>query len=234
MIRAIVLAAGASSRMGQAKAALPLGSTGETVVGHVVRTLLSAGLPSVTVVAGAHIDAVRGAMPAFEPRARVVEHLGWAQGQLSSLLAGLAAVDDPQLEAILVTLVDVPLVRPGSVAAIVQAWRETRAPIVRPVDPSTLPVDLHIASPPGSLRAGPSTSLRAGGARHGHPVVFDRAVFDDLRQADPNVGAKAVLATHAARRLDVPIADDGAYEDVDTPADYRRVLKGSGYIEPSR
>lgn len=222
MIRAIVLAAGASSRMGQAKAALPLGSTGETVVGHVVRTLLSAGLPSVTVVAGAHIDAVRAAMPAFEPRARVVEHLGWAQGQLSSLLAGLAAVDDPQLEAILVTLVDVPLVRPGSVAAIVQAWRETRAPIVRPVDPST------------PLSAGPSTSLRAGGARHGHPVVFDRAVFDDLRQADPNVGAKAVFATHAARRLDVPIADDGAYEDVDTPADYRRVLKGSGYIEPSR
>lgn len=205
MIRAIVLAAGASSRMGQAKAALPLGTTGETVVARVVRTLLSAGLPSVTVVAGAHIDAVRNAMPAFEPRARVVEHLGWAQGQLSSLLAGLAAVDDPQLEAILVTLVDVPLVRPDSVAAIVHAWRQSRAPIVRPVDPST--------------------SLRAGGERHGHPVVFDRAVFEDLRAADPRVGAKAVFATHAARRLDVSIKDNGAYVDMDTPDEYRRVLK---------
>lgn len=207
MIRAIVLAAGASSRMGQAKAALAVGTTGETVVARVVRTLLSAGLPDVTVVAGAHIDAVRAAMPAFEPRARVVEHLGWAQGQLSSLLAGLAAVEDPQLEAILVTLVDVPLVRPASVAAIVHAWRQTRAPIVRPVDPST--------------------SLRTDGARHGHPVVFDRAVFDDLRQADPAVGAKAVFAVHASRRLDVPVADDGAYEDVDTPADYRRVVEGA-------
>ena len=87
MIRAIVLAAGASSRMGQAKAALPLGTTGDTVVARVVATLLAAGLPSVAVVAGAHIDAVRAAMPRFEPRARVVEHLGWAQGQLSSLLA---------------------------------------------------------------------------------------------------------------------------------------------------
>lgn len=215
MIRAIVLAAGASSRMGQAKAALAVGTTGETVVARVVRTLLSAGLPDVTVVAGAHIDAVRAAMPAFEPRARVVEHLGWAQGQLSSLLAGLAAVEDPQLEAILVTLVDVPLVRPASVAAIVHAWRQTRAPIVRPVDPST------------SLRTSPSTSLRTDGARHGHPVVFDRAVFDDLRQADPAVGAKAVFAVHASRRLDVPVADDGAYEDVDTPADYRRVVEGA-------
>ena len=195
MIRAIVLAAGASSRMGQAKAALPLGTTGDTVVARVVATLLAAGLPSVAVVAGAHIDAVRAAMPRFEPRARVVEHLGWAQGQLSSLLAGLAAVDGPNLEAILVTLVDVPLVRPDSVAAIVHAWRQSRAPIVRPVD----------------------------GDRHGHPVIFDRAVFDDLRRADPAVGAKAVFAAHASRRLDVPIKDDGAFLDIDTPTDYRIV-----------
>ncbi len=195
MIRAIVLAAGASSRMGQAKAALPLGTTGDTVVARVVATLLAAGLPSVAVVAGAHIDAVRAAMPRFEPRARVVEHLGWAQGQLSSLLAGLAAVDGPNLEAILVTLVDVPLVRPDSVAAIVHAWRQSRAPIVRPVD----------------------------GDRHGHPVIFDRAVFDDLRRADPAIGAKAVFAAHASRRLDVPIKDDGAFVDIDTPTDYRIV-----------
>ena len=195
MIRAIVLAAGASSRMGQAKAALPLGTTGDTVVARVVATLLAAGLPSVAVVAGAHIDAVRAAMPRFEPRARVVEHLGWAQGQLSSLLAGLAAVDGPNLEAILVTLVDVPLVRPDSVAAIVHAWRQSRAPIVRPVD----------------------------GDRHGHPVIFDRAVFGDLRRADPAIGAKAVFAAHASRRLDVPIKDDGAFVDIDTPTDYRIV-----------
>jgi molybdenum cofactor cytidylyltransferase len=200
MIRAIVLAGGASSRMGQAKAALPLGPTGQTVVGRVVHTLLAAGLPSVAVVAGAHIDAVRAAMPAFEPRARVVEHPGWAAGQLSSLLAGLSAVDEPQLEAILVTLVDVPLVRPDSVAAIVAAWRQSRAPIVRPVD----------------------------GDRHGHPVVFDRAVFEDLRRADLTVGAKAVFAAHAARRLDVSIKDEGAFVDMDTPEEYQRVLGGSG------
>jgi CTP:molybdopterin cytidylyltransferase MocA len=206
MIRAIVLAAGASSRMGgRAKAALPLGTTGETVVGRVVRTMLAAGLPNVTVVAGAHVDAVRAAMPANEPRARVIEHQGWAAGQLSSLLAGLSAVDDPQLEAILVTLVDVPLVRPDSVAAIVAAWRQSRAPIVRPVDPST--------------------SLMAGGARHGHPVVFDRAVFDDLRHADVTIGAKAVFVTHAARRLDVPITDDGAFVDMDTPEEYQKILE---------
>ncbi len=95
VIRGIVLAAGASTRMGQAKAALPFGHTGETVVSRVVRTLLRGGVPDVTVVAGAHIDAVRIAMPSHEPRARVIEHPGWQQGQLSSLLKGLEAIDEP-------------------------------------------------------------------------------------------------------------------------------------------
>jgi molybdenum cofactor cytidylyltransferase len=196
MISAIVLAAGASTRMGQAKAALPIGTTGETVVARVVKTLVDGGVPRVVVVAGAHIDAVRHAMPSHEPRARLVEHPGWEQGQLSSLLSGLDAIDEPHLEAALVTLVDVPLVSAATVAEVVTAWRRTRAPIVRP----------------------------ASGARHGHPVIFDRSVFADLRSADPSVGAKAVFAAHRDRVLNVEVADPGAFEDIDTPEDYRRVL----------
>ena len=121
MISAVVLAAGASTRMGQAKAALPLGQTGETVVSRVVRTLLDGGAPEVIVVAGAHIDAVRAAMPPHEPRARIIEHLGWERGQLSSLIAGLEAIDTPLVEAALVTLVDVPMVRASTVAAVIEA-----------------------------------------------------------------------------------------------------------------
>ncbi|MBM3806974.1 MAG: nucleotidyltransferase family protein [Acidimicrobiia bacterium] len=196
MVSGIVLAAGASSRMGRAKAALPLDRTGETVVGRVIKTLVEGGTTGgVVVVAGAHVDAVRAAMP-HEPRARLIEHPGWAQGQLSSLLAGLRAVDDPRLEAVIVTPVDVPLVAPSTVAALIEAWRRTRAPIVRPVDRD----------------------------RHGHPVIFDAAVFGDLRTADPGVGAKAVFATHRDHVLNVEVSDAGAFEDIDTPADYQRLI----------
>jgi molybdenum cofactor cytidylyltransferase len=185
--------------MGRAKAVLPLGATGETVLARVIRGLVTGGATDVTVVAGAHIDAVRSAMPSADRRIRLVEHRGWQQGQLSSLIAGLDAVADPQLEAVLVTLVDVPLVRPDTVAAVLRAWRSTRAPITRPVD----------------------------GDRHGHPVIFDASVFDQLRAADPRVGAKEVFATHRTRILDVPVRDEGAFLDLDTPADYQKVLKGS-------
>ena len=196
MVRAIVLAAGASSRMGRAKAALPLGASGETVLARVIRGLIEGGVDDVTVVAGAHVVAVREAMPS-DRRIRLVEHAGWQNGQLSSLIAGLDAVAEPQLEAVLVTLVDVPLVRADTVAAVLRAWRATRAPITRPVD----------------------------GDRHGHPVVFDAAVFDELRAADPRVGAKEVFAAHRARILDVPVTDEGAFLDLDTPGDYERALR---------
>jgi molybdenum cofactor cytidylyltransferase len=205
VIRGIVLAAGASSRMGQPKAALPLGQTGETVLSRVVRTLLRGGVPQIVVVAGAHVDAVRAAMPRQEPRVRMIEHADWQNGQLSSLLKGLAAIDDPLLEAALVTLVDVPLVQPATVAAVIAEWRRTRAPIVRPADPST--------------------ALRAGGERHGHPVVFDRSVFEDLLIADPSLGAKAVFAKHRERIVNVAVKDPGAFMDMDTPEDFERIQR---------
>ena len=213
MIRGIVLAAGASTRMGTAKAALPFGQTGETVLSKVVRTLLLGGVPDVTVVAGAHIDAVRIAMPSHEPRARVIEHTGWQQGQLSSLLKGLAAIDDPLLEAAVVTLVDVPLVLPATVGAVIAEWRRTRAPIVRP-----------------SERARGAQGAEHT-ARHGHPVVFDRSVFADLRAADLNAGAKAVFAKHRDRVVNVEVTDPGAFEDIDTPGDYEK-MQGTWDVGP--
>jgi molybdenum cofactor cytidylyltransferase len=203
MISAIILAAGASSRMGRAKAELSFGPTGETVLSRIVSTLFAGGVPEIVVVAGAHLDAVRRAMPPHERRARVIEHPDWANGQLSSLLAGLRAIDDPLLEAAMVTLVDVPLVSASTVDAVLRAWRRTRAPIVRPVD----------------------------GERHGHPVIFDRAVFEDLRSADPRTGAKAVFALHRDRVLNVEVTDAGAFEDMDTPADYER-LRGADRLDP--
>jgi molybdenum cofactor cytidylyltransferase len=197
MIHGIVLAAGRSSRMGRPKAALRIGPGGPTFAAAVVQTLRAAGLPRVVVVAGAHPAVVRDAVPVLLG-VEVVDHPDWRSGQLSSLLAGLEAVDTPALEAIAVTLVDVPLVRAATVAALVEAWRTTGAPIVRP----------------------------AIGERHGHPVIFDRATFAALRSAPLDVGAKAVIARFRAQVIDLPTDDAGTLRDVDTPDDYAALLAG--------
>jgi molybdenum cofactor cytidylyltransferase len=195
MVRGLVLAAGASSRMGTPKAALPLGGQRDTFLSRIVRTLLAACLPEIVVVAGAHVDAVRLALPHRDRRVRILRNSRWESGQLSSLIIGLDAPSASPLEAVVVTLVDVPLVMPATIQKLLRVWRESRAPIVRP----------------------------ARGEEHGHPVIFDRRLFDELRNADPAHGAKSVVRAHAADIMNVPIDDPGAYRDIDTPEDYARI-----------
>lgn len=195
MVRAIVLAAGESRRMGRPKAGLRIRPGGPTFVAALVHGLQAAGLGEVTVVAGAHPDAVRQALEGvtgvdlrFNP--------DWPSGQLSSLLAALAAMETPDLEAVIVALVDSPFVRSATVRLLLERWRDTGAPIVRPV----------IAG------------------RHGHPVLFARETFAALRAAPLERGAKAVLTARAAEVLDVVVDDPGVLADIDTPDDYDAAL----------
>ncbi|MBL8550258.1 MAG: nucleotidyltransferase family protein [Hyphomonadaceae bacterium] len=57
------------------------------------------------------------------------------------------------------------------------------------------------------------------GERSGHPVLFARAAFSDLLALKGDVGAKSVLKALGGRVRYVPIADEGALFDVDTPED---------------
>src|SRR2546423_248525 len=120
MIPGIVLAAGKSSRMGRPKALLPLGS--DTFLSRVIRTLRTGGGDDVIVVAGADVASVRQAVDGDRVAARVVENPNYEQGQLSSLLAGLRAIDRPGVNAALVTLIDVPLVSPSTVATLIKEY----------------------------------------------------------------------------------------------------------------
>lgn len=197
MVPGVVLAAGASSRMGRPKALLPTGVPGETFLSRVVGTLQAAGLDDlVVVVAGDPPPELARAFDALPGFVRPVVNLDPSRGQLSSLLAGLAVVDRPGVTGMLVTLVDVPLVTAATVEALLAAYRTSRAPVVRPA--------------------------RAG--RHGHPVIFDRTVFDELRGADPAAGAKAVVRARLGQVLEVAVEDSGAFLDVDTPDDYARAF----------
>jgi molybdenum cofactor cytidylyltransferase len=195
VIPAIVLAAGRSSRMGRAKAMLPAGD-GHTFLTRIVQTFLDAGVDEVIVVVGHDAEAIAGGFAASGLPARVVVNGNYDQGQLSSLLTGLDALDRPGVDAILLTLVDVPLVSPATVRAVLDAYHRTHVPIVRPTS----------------------------GSRHGHPLLIDRALFGALRAADPALGAKPIVRAHASAAGDIAIDDEGAFVDIDTEEDYRRTF----------
>jgi len=198
MIPGIVLAAGKSSRMGRPKALLTL-EDGETFLRRIVRTLADGGVSEIVVVVGADANAIRASIESASIPVRVAENPSFELGQLSSLLEGLRSIDRPGVSAALMTLIDVPLVLPETVRALLREYAAGSALIVRP----------------------------ASRGRHGHPVIFDRALFDELRRADPREGAKQVVHAHAGQILDVHLDDEGAFTDIDTPEDYARYVAGS-------
>jgi molybdenum cofactor cytidylyltransferase len=193
MIPALILAAGRSSRMGRAKASLPLGGD-DTFLTRIVRTFLDAGVDDVVVVVGHEADSIVATFVASGLPARFDVNREYDRGQLSSLVAGLGVVDRPGVSAALVTLVDVPNVSSATVRAVLECYRLTHASIVRPTS----------------------------GARHGHPLLIDRSLFAELRAADPGAGAKPIVRAHASAAGDIAIDDEGAFLDIDTEDEYKR------------
>jgi molybdenum cofactor cytidylyltransferase len=195
VIPAVVLAAGRSSRMGRAKATLAVDTT-DSFLTRIVRTFLDAGVDDVVVVVGHQADAVVSSFSTSGLPARFVVNHEYDRGQWSSLVAGLGVVDRPGVSAALITLVDVPLVTPETVRAVIECYRRTRAPVVRPTS----------------------------GGRHGHPLLVDRSLFQELRAADPASGAKPIIRAHASSAGDLEIADEGAFRDIDTEEDYLEMI----------
>ena len=195
MIPAIVLAAGKSTRMGRPKASLPL-EDGQTFLSRIVRTFSDAAVDDVVVVLGHDADTIARVFARTGLTARLVINPDYEAGQFSSLLKGLDAVDRPGVNAALLTLVDLPLVDARTVRAVIDHYLQTRAPIVRPIR----------------------------GDEHGHPVLFDHSLFDEIRGADPTRGAKAVVRAHASIRGGVEVDDDGAFLDIDTADEYERLV----------
>jgi molybdenum cofactor cytidylyltransferase len=194
MIAGIVLAGGKSSRMGRPKALLPIGNAGETFFARITATLIEGGVEEVVVVVGADAAPIRAAVEPTRPNIRLVVNPDYERGQLTSLLAGLRVVERPGVTAILVTLIDAPLISAKSVRELIAAYRTRDALIVRP----------------------------ARNGKHGHPVIFDRRLFAELHHADISVGAKSVVHAHASDIVEVATDDEGAYVDIDTREDYER------------
>jgi CTP:molybdopterin cytidylyltransferase MocA len=103
----VVLAAGAGTRMGRPKA-LVRRSDGRAWVDLAVTALLGGGCDAVVVVLGASSREARALVP-VRPAVRTVVAAEWERGPSASLLAGLSeASEDPDVTAVLVTLVDLP------------------------------------------------------------------------------------------------------------------------------
>jgi molybdenum cofactor cytidylyltransferase len=123
---------------------------------------------------------------------QIVVNKNCQDGQLSSLITAIESTPE-DTEAVLVCLVDMPFISDSTIKRLIGEFKETLYPIVVPLF----------------------------GGKRGHPVLFSRSVFGDLRKAPPNKGARYVLYSDQDRVLEVPVHDEGILVSVDTPDGYK-------------
>jgi CTP:molybdopterin cytidylyltransferase MocA len=126
-VSAVILAAGSSSRMGQAKQLLALGES--TVLAQTLAHVQAAALDEIILVLGASAEAIHRRLPSPQ-ELKIVVNPDYQQGIASSLRTGLTAVD-PNSDAALIILGDQPFLRPQTLDRIAARKRRLSSPCIR-------------------------------------------------------------------------------------------------------
>jgi molybdenum cofactor cytidylyltransferase len=128
-IAGIILAAGASSRFGEAKQLLDW--HGQPFVRAVARTALEAGLSPVIVITGANSERVESAVRDLD--VKVIHNSDWKTGQASSIKAGTLALQNVSAGGAVFLLADQPQITTSVLRALVETHAEKLFSIVAPM-----------------------------------------------------------------------------------------------------
>lgn len=191
-VGAVILAAGLSKRMGQAKLILPY--KGGTVLGTVLSTLNSEGIsPLITVTGGARtsVERILRDLPfevviAHNPRPDRSE-------MMDSLRIGMAHLP-ADLDAFLVVLGDQPQIQGDIVSRLVQLFHET----------------------------GHSLIIPSFQMRRGHPWLIGRENWGALLALEPQLTMRDFLRQNNGQIRYLEVNSASILEDLDTPDDYKR------------
>lgn len=191
-VATIVLAAGYSSRMGGAfKPLLQIGVS--TVVEHALKSHLDAGIQDVRVVVGHRAGEVVEAVKHLG--VSVVTNPDFDRGMFSSVQAGLAALH-PKIQAFFIQPVDIPLVDPASIKAILADFQDRPRGIIYP----------------------------AYRGQRGHPPLIAGVYIPEIMSSPGPEGLRGILRGHEPDARDVEVDNEAVLLDIDTLKDYHHIL----------
>ncbi|MEZ5352023.1 MAG: nucleotidyltransferase family protein [Bryobacteraceae bacterium] len=201
---AVILAAGASTRMGSPKALLLL--DGETFLDRLIG-LFGARCRPVVAVLGYHAEAIEAGIRRGG-EALVVRNPDPARGQASSLQTGIAALGE-SVQDFFFCPVDAPAVAPATIDALIDRWAG-RKPGEWIFRPRTRLAGVDASSPEP-----------AGQWRRGHPVLVSGPVRGQLMALGRDASIRDLLRAHPDRTVMVDVDDAGILGDIDHPEQYR-------------
>ena len=189
MVSAVVLAAGASRRMGQPK---PLGKLGrKTILQHVLANLRASRVDEIVVVLGHKASQIASTLKGTG--CKVVVNPQCTRGMSTSIRRGLSAVDS-RARAVLIALGDQPYIPPGIIDLLLRKYGEQSRQIVVP-------------------------TYRG---QRGHPVIFGRKYWPELRALEGDVGGRDLLRHHSQDVLEVEVPVEGVLADIDRLEDGKK------------
>ncbi len=182
VVGVVVLAAGASSRMGQPKQALLY--NGKTLLARVIEAALQSDCGPVVVVLGANAEAIVPIVADYS--VREVFNPDWAEGMNTSIRAGVDFLQNAaqNLDAVIVATCDQPFASADLFNEIAHTYTDTGSPIV--------------ASAYEDVR--------------GVPALFDRALFPILRTLPAGAGAGRLIARQPSEKIAVVAFPEGAMD----------------------
>jgi len=195
-VAGVVLAAGASTRMGRIKQLLPIGD--ETLIERVLSQILKAELDSVVLVLGYGVQEILAVIPSLviQPRLRIIENREYREGISSSIVAGIQAVESTCDHA-MIFLADMPCIRSELIDLLIRRHLDSGMPI---------------------------SAVQAEG-RAAHPVIFSRQVFPELKRLEGDVGARSLFRKYSGSVCLIEPEWDYDSLDIDTPEDYAAFQK---------
>jgi molybdenum cofactor cytidylyltransferase len=173
----VILAAGASIRMGTPKQLLSF--RGSSLLRHTAETALLCDAGFVTVVLGANAEQIRPELAGLP--VGIVENADWPAGMGSSLRAGLQSLlaAHPEAAAAIFLVCDQPLLSAETLDALINPYRGSDCPIAASAYGDTL----------------------------GVPALFDRSIFPELLALQGAQGAKHLIRAHRDQVVGVPFPD---------------------------
>lgn len=137
------------------------------------------------------------AVAAAERRFSIVENMTESDDTADTIRLGVKALP-PGTDGCLFLVCDQPLLKPGTIAALCQAFCETPDRIIAPI---------------------------CGGKR-GNPVIFPKALFEELSNLPAGRAGGYIMAAHPALLRTIEFPDPAEFLDVDTRQDLDMCRKG--------
>lgn len=169
----VILAAGASNRLGKPKQALVF--QGETLLKRAVQTALASDCRPVIVVLGANAEILKPEIEEFE--VEIVENFDWRDGIGISIQTGLKKLLEicPDASGAVLTVCDQPFVSADLILRLTKTFRATDAPIVACAYKNTI----------------------------GVPALFSPRFFSELIALKADNGAKKIIYEHLENVIEI-------------------------------